>query len=82
MIEYKVNLENEKQLKERIAKLDKRIKIKDDTENEFLFYNTIIEGTRYETKARYGKKQTKEEALEQICEKKQKLIKELTIHFE
>ena len=80
-IEYKVNIENEEQLRERIAKLDKRIVIRDDVENRMLYYDTIIEGTRHATKTRYNNKE-RDTALEQISKKKQKLIKELTINFE
>ena len=61
-VEYKVNIENEKQLKERIAKLDKRITIKDDTENNKLYFDTTIDGIRHHTDARYGKRQTRDKA--------------------
>ena len=81
VVEYKVNLENEEQLRERIAKLDKKIVIRDDVENRMFFYDTSIDGRRYVTKARYGK-QTRDSALMKINCKKQKLIKELTIHYE
>ena len=73
--------ENKQQLEERIAKLDQKLAIKDDTINKQYYYDSFIDGKRYKTKARYGKTQ-KEKALEQINDKKQKLIKELTIKFE
>lgn len=53
--EYTVNIENKKQLEERIAKLESKLIIKDDTKNKNLFFDTIIEGKRYKTMARYGK---------------------------
>ena len=65
----------------RIAKLENKLTIKDDTENKLLFYDTIKEGKRYKTMARYNKK-PRDKALEQINNKKQKLIKELTVYFD
>ena len=80
-IEYDVKIENKKQLEERIAKLDKKLKIKDDVKNQRLYVDSIVEGKRYQTIARYNK-YSKEEALTKINEKKQEKIKELTIYFE
>ena len=80
-IVYEVKIENEDQLRERIAKLDKKLNIKDDTKNKLWFIDSIINGKRYKTMARYGKK-PKDKALEQINDKKQEMIKKLTIDFE
>lgn len=80
-IEYSAQIETEAQLKARIAKLENKLKIKDDTVNKTYYYDTVIHGKRYKTMARYCKK-PKEKAYEQISSKKQKLIKELTIKFE
>ena len=80
-IEYNVVIENKTQLEARIAKLEKKLTIKDDTKNKQLFFDSIIGGKRYKTMARYGKK-TKDEALEQINNKKLEIIKKLTIYFE
>ena len=80
-IEYKVTIENKTQLEERIAKLDKRLTIKDDTKNKCWLIDSIIDGKRYKTMARYGKT-PKDKALTKINEKKQEKIKELTIYFE
>lgn len=80
-IEYIVNIENKQQLEERIAKLEEKLIIKDDTENKKLYFDSVIDGKRYASKARYGKKQ-KGKAIEQITAKKQKLINELTLSFE
>ena len=80
-VEYTVQIENKQQLEERIAKLDKKLTIKDDPVNKTYYYDSIIDGKRYKTMARYGKKQ-KDKAFEQISTKKQKLINELTITFQ
>jgi len=76
-----VNIENKKQLQERIAKLDKKLTIKDDTKNKCWLIDSIIDGKRYKTMARYGKT-PKDQALTNINNKKQQLINELTVHFE
>ena len=80
-VEYTVKIENKKQLEERIAELDKKIAIKDDIKNKQVFFNTMINRKRLATKARYGKK-PKDQALEQINNKKQELINKLTVYFE
>ncbi|XP_068692731.1 uncharacterized protein [Montipora foliosa] len=80
-VQFKVQMENQKQLEERIAKLDVKIKIKDNENDKYLYYDNIIFGKRYKTKARYANN-GKEAALEQISEKKRKLIEELTVHFD
>lgn len=80
-VEYTVQIGNKQQLEERIAKLDKTLTIKDDPVNKTYYYDSIIDGKRYKTMARYGKKQ-KDKAFEQISTKKQKLINELTITFQ
>ena len=79
-LEYNVVIENEIQLRERIAMLDKKLTIKDDTNNKNLFFDSMIDGKRYKTMARYSKK-PKEEALKQINIKKKELIDKLTIYF-
>ena len=80
-VKFQVNIENEKQLRERIEKLEGKIKIKDNTEKKYWYYDTVVDGQRYKTMARYVD-EPKEEALEQISVKKQELIKKLTIYFE
>ena len=68
-IEYKVNIENKKQLEERIAKLESKLTIKNDTKNKYWFIDSIIDGKRFKTMARYGKT-PKNEALTKINKKK------------
>ena len=80
-IEYKVTIENKKQLEERIAKLENKLTIKDDTKNKCWLIDSIIYGKRYKTMARYGKT-SKEDALTKINDKKQQIINELTVYFE
>ena len=78
-IEYNVNIENKKQLEERIAKLDNKLTIKDDTINKRWFIDSIIDGKRYHSESRYIC--SKEDALTKIESKKQDKINELTIYF-
>ena len=80
-VEYTVNIENKTQLKERIAKLENKLTVKDDTKNKRWFIDNIIDGKRYHSESRY-KRCTREEALTKINVKKQEIIKELTIYFE
>ena len=79
-VQFKVQIEKQSQLEERIAKLDDKIKIKDNEKDKFLYFDSIILGKRYKTMARYAQNE-KEAALEQISEKKRKLIEELTVEF-
>ena len=53
-IEYKVEIENEDQLRLR-AGLEKLIKIKDDTTNKLLYFDTKIKRKRIHGKSRYSK---------------------------
>ena len=80
-IEYNVNMENKTQLEERIAKLENKLTIKNDTRNKHFYFDTFIDGKRHKTMERYGKT-PKDKALENINKKKQEKIKELTIYFE
>ena len=80
-IEYNVNIENKKQLEERIAKLENKLTIKDDTKNKRWFIDSIIDGKRYHSESRYIRC-SKEDALTRIKSKKQDKINELTIYFE
>lgn len=80
-VEYTVKIENKQQLEERVAKLNRKLAIKDDQVNKTYYYDSIIDGKRYKTMSRYGKKQ-KDKAFEQISAKEQKLINELTITFQ
>ena len=80
-IEYNVNIENKTQLEDRIAKLENKLTIKDDTKNKCWLIDSIIDGKRYKTMARCGKT-PKDQALTKINNKKQQIINELTVYFE
>ena len=72
-IEYQVSIENQQQLEERIAKLNNKLKIKDDAKNNYWYIDNVINGERYKTKARYNNI-TKDDALTNISKKKQEII--------
>ena len=74
-------MESETRLKERIAKLEKKLTIKDDEKNNLLYFDAIFEGKRIKTMARYNN-DTKESARDQIKQKKEENIKELTLYFD
>ena len=80
-IEYEVNIENDKKLRERIAKLEGKISIKDDPNRKFWYFDTVVNGKRYQAKNRYID-EPKDKAYENINVKKQELIKKLTVNFE
>ena len=72
-VKFEVKIENDKQLGEMIAKLDKKLTIKDDPKKSLFYFDTIIDGKRYHTNARYVKC-SKDEALDKISKKKQEKI--------
>ena len=80
-IKYSVNLETEKELRERISSLKNKIKIIDDVKNQYLYYETRINNTRHRFKSRYSTK-PKEDAIKSINESKKELIKKLTIDLD
>ena len=80
-IEYQVTIENLEQLEKRIAKLDNKLKIKDDAKNNYWYIDSVIDGQRHKTKARYVEA-SKDNALMNISKKKQEIIDKLTIYFE
>ena len=78
--EFKVELENQKELEERIAKLDDKLQIKDNVEKKFWYIDTVVEGKRHKTMARYNKL-SKNDALLNICEKKPKNYRRINNSF-
>ena len=80
-VEYQVKIETKKQLEERIAKLDNKLKIKDDEKQSRLFFDAIIDGKRQHAEARYIRC-SKADALTKIELKKQNKLNELTVYFE
>lgn len=79
-IYYKAELETVKQLQERLRKLGITLRIRDHVVDKLLYYDCIVDGKRYKTKARYNKT-PKEEAMSKLTKKQQQLIDELTIDF-
>ena len=79
-IEFQVKMENEKQLRERIAKLDKKLTIKDDEKNSILYIDAFVDGKRQRTQARYINC-SEDEALDEICKMQQEMINELALYF-
>ena len=66
----------EKLLQDKIQKIGKTLRIKDNVINKLLYYDGKVDGKRYKTKARYNKC-SKEEALTKITKKQQQLVDEL-----
>ena len=79
-IEYEVSIENDIILRKRIEALELKIQIKDNEEDNFWYFDNIVDGMRHKTMARYFEN-NKEKALEQIIEKKKSLIENLTVYF-
>ena len=50
------------------------------TKNRYWLFDTVIDGKRHQTKARYTEN-TKEKAFDKISKKKKQLIEELTIDW-
>ena len=66
-----MTIESKTQLEVVIFKLEKKLAIKATQKAKSFFFNSIIDGMRYETMARHGKK-PREKALEQTNDKKRK----------
>ena len=79
-VKFKVSMENETQLRERLTKLGITLKIKDNPVNKFFYYDGKVDGERYRGVAAY-KQNSKGEAMTKLTKKQQKLIEELTIDF-
>ena len=79
-VKFKVSMENETQLRERLTKLGITLKIKDDPVNKFFYYDRKVDGERYRSVAAY-KQSSKVEAMTKLSKNQQKLIEELTIDF-
>ena len=55
-VKFKVSMENETQLRERLAKLGITLKIKGDPVNKCFYYGGVVDGKRYKTMSRYNNK--------------------------
>ncbi|CAH3186249.1 unnamed protein product [Porites evermanni] len=66
--------------KNKIQKLGKTLRIKDDVTKNLLYYDGTVDGRGYRNVAQC-KQQPREEAISKLTKKQQELIKELTIDF-
>ena len=79
-IVHEAVMESDKQLIARVEQLEGKIVIRDNPEIGYWLFDTVVDGKRHKTKARYNKG-SKDEAFEKISAKKRQLIKELTIDW-
>ena len=77
---HEVVMESDKQLIARVEQLEGKIVIRDNPEIGYWLFDTVVDGKRHKTKARYND-YTKDEAYNKISAKKRQLIKELTIDW-
>lgn len=80
MLQFKVEMENQKQFEDRLEKLVYKLKIKDDTIRSYLEIDACVDGKRIKYKRRYNE-DNKQEAFKQLSEIQQKCIQELTIDW-
>ena len=79
--DFKFEMENQKQLEERLEKLAVKFQIKDNTIKDYLVIDTKINGKRIYHKRRYDK-DNKQEAFKQLSEIQEKLVQEFTVDWE
>ena len=79
--EFKVEMENQKQLEERLEKMRYKLRIKEDTIRSYFEIDAVINGKRIKHKRRYNK-DNKQEAFEQLSQIQQKLVEEFTVDWE
>ncbi len=79
-IKYKVEIDNERDLRARIAQLEGKIKIKDNTKDKYMYFDCNINKKRYRTIAKYNEK-PKEDASEKNKSRKAKADKETNNRF-
>ena len=80
MLQFKVEMENQKQFEDRLEKLVYKLRIKDDTIRSYLEIDACVDGKRIKYKRRYNE-DNKQEAFKQLSEIQQKCIQELTIDW-
>ena len=79
--EFKVEIENQKQFEDRLEKIRYKLRIKDNTTEDYLVIDTKINGNRYYQKRRYNN-DNKQEAFEQLSKIQQKLVQEFSVDWE
>ena len=77
---FKVVLETQKQLEQRLEQLGHKLRIKDDTIRSYLEIDARVDGKRIHHIRRYNKN-NKQEAFKHLSEIQQKCIKELTLEW-
>ena len=78
---HEAAIETDKQLIQRVEELEGKIIIRDRPDIRCWLFDTVVDGKRRKTMARYNKV-SKDEAFQRLSAKKQKLIKELTIDWQ
>lgn len=79
--EFKVEMENQKQLEDRLDKLGVKLRIRDNTVGNYLKIEAVIDGKNIYHKARYNEN-NKQEQFENLSKIQQKIIKEFTVDWE
>ena len=80
-VEFKVEMETQKQLEDRLEKFGYKLRIKDDSIRSYLEIDARVDGKRVHHIRRYNEN-NKQEAFKQLSEIQQKCIQELTIDWE
>lgn len=78
--EFKVDMENQKQLEERLEKMGYKLRIKDDTIRSYLEIDARIDGKRVHHIIRYNEN-IKQEAFKKLSEIQHKLVQEFTVDW-
>ena len=79
--EFNVEMENQKQFEERLEKLGVKLRIKDNTIEDYPVIDARVDGKRIYRKSRYNKT-NKQESFKQLSEIQQKLVQEFTVDWE
>lgn len=79
--EFKVEMENQKQLEDRLEKMGYKLRIKDDTIRSYLEIDARVDGKRVHHIRRYNEN-NKQEAFEKLSEIQHKLVQEFTVDWE
>ena len=80
-VKYIAQMENEKELNDRIALLENKIKIKENETKQYFYFDTMIKNKRYQNTSRFVAI-SKENAYNNINKAKNELIQRLTIDLD
>ena len=78
--QFKVELETQKQLEQRLEQLDRKLKIKDDTNRSYLEIDARVDEKRVHLIRRYNK-DNKENQYKELSKIQQKLVQEFTVEW-